>query len=98
MLKRDYKIVERCIKDKFCTDAHLICDCCGKEIDDMSHYWHVCTGHHDWGNDSVDSIEQYDLCSDECLKEKIDLFLGEGNDTPYIDAETRRYLKQDYMR
>lgn len=98
MINRDYRTEERTITDKFCTDVHLICDCCGKEVENKSYYWRVCTGHNDWGNDSVDSIESYDLCSDECFKKTIDEFLGEGYDTPYIDAETMRYFKSTYMR
>ena len=34
----------------------------------MTDYWQVTTGHNDWGNDSVDSISTYEICSEDCLK------------------------------
>ena len=33
------------------------------------------TGHNDWGNDSVDSHERKDVCSDECLKKLFDQYI-----------------------
>lgn len=52
-----------------------ICDICGKEFnykqlpyrEKIASYYHIVTGHHDWGNDSVDSVESRDACCDECL-------------------------------
>jgi len=51
------------------------CDRCGRHLwfhtkdgwkkpgfKDTADYYHIVTGHHDWGNDSVDSIEIYDVC------------------------------------
>lgn len=35
-------------------------------------YWKVHTGHHDWGTDSGDSYEYYDVCSEECLTKLFD--------------------------
>lgn len=28
----------------------------------ITEYYHIVTGHHDWGRDSVDSIKTYDIC------------------------------------
>ena len=33
------------------------------------------TGHDDWGRDSVDSFEEFDYCSEECLRKGFDRFL-----------------------
>jgi len=53
------------------------CDVCGKESEgslpkDWHHLYHK---HYDWGNDSVDSYESFDVCSSECylarLKESV---------------------------
>lgn len=43
---------------------------CGEEI--TGPYWHVTTGHKDWGTDSGESIEDKDCCSVECLSELFD--------------------------
>ena len=49
----------------------IICDVCGKPLHyDNNHYavyYHIRTGHRDWGNDSCESIEYKDACCDECL-------------------------------
>ena len=48
------------------------CDVCGKEIlphkrgGPMYDYYEVTTHHNDWGNDSIDSYENYDACSPDC--------------------------------
>ena len=55
----------------------IICDICKKEIKGekdykrrylkMEHFYEVTTHHHDWGNDSIDSYENRDICGEECL-------------------------------
>lgn len=74
------------------------CDICDKVIPWHEKFYHVTTGHTDWGNDSVDSIEDFDLCSDECLYE----FLGkdwkalkEARESAYIDIESEVSLVED---
>ena len=42
------------------------CDVCKKDIDGM--YFDFTTGHCDWGNDSVDSIKSFDVCSVKCAR------------------------------
>lgn len=49
------------------------CDNCGKDVrgKDIPDDWHHFSSHHnDWGNDSIDSFEYYDVCSPECYIEK----------------------------
>ncbi|MBU3186520.1 hypothetical protein [Clostridium estertheticum] len=63
------------------------CDLCKQEIPTDSYYYEVITGHNDWGHDSVDSIEKFDICSDECLKKKFNEYLEESSKTKYIEIE-----------
>jgi len=62
-----------------------ICDICGKEVP-LNHY-EVTTGHHDWGNDSIESIENFDICSDECLKEQFNIYLKSRYRRKFIEIE-----------
>ena len=68
----------------------ITCDICGKVIADANHedyFYEVVTGHHDWGNDSVDSVKQFDICSDECLAKVFKDYIEDNNSvTKYIEA------------
>ena len=47
----------------------IICDVCGRihKGMDLPNKWHNISMHHnEWGNDSVDSYEVFDVCSPEC--------------------------------
>lgn len=65
-------------KVKECTGIE--CDICGKVIDgeprgykdDDRVYYEVTTSHHDWGNESIESIVHRDICPD-CLIGFVDL-------------------------
>lgn len=65
MIKK--KCADKQITQKICISQRCLCDVCKKEIN--NNYWEVVTGHNDWGRDSVDSIENYEVCSTECLDE-----------------------------
>lgn len=61
---------------------------CGKEI--TGEHYSVQTGHHDWGGDSIDSIEYEHVCSAECMKNKINEYIEmtEGScNSRYIEIE-----------
>ena len=73
---REYKKEE--IKQVKKIENGVICDVCNKKIREeedyksayrtkMSHFYEVTTHHNDWGNDSIDSYEYKDICSEECL-------------------------------
>jgi hypothetical protein len=68
--------------------TQLTCDVCGKliyiikdknYIYHKGYYWEVAVGHHDWGNDSVDSYEYPDICSNECVKKFVDEYISKSN-------------------
>jgi hypothetical protein len=75
------------------------CDVCGRIIEPPSKanrydwmnykYYEVTTGHHDWGNDSCESIEQHDICTD-CIGKFVTEYLGskEANRSGYIEIQT----------
>ena len=83
--------------------TEIICDCCGKLIFPISDnderkldfrgrakYYHVMSGHHDWGNDSIDSVESLDYCSLECVHQGLDGFYKEyapNSNTAYFEIE-----------
>jgi hypothetical protein len=96
MTKIDYEIKECLITKKVPVDAHLICDACGKEVENKNNYWYLSTGHYDWGNDSCESVETFHLCSDECLKNKINEYLDDVKcyDTPHFEVEKHRWFKE----
>lgn len=49
------------------------CDVCEKDINGK--YWKLETHHRDWGNDSCESYESFDLCSRECIDKKMDEYI-----------------------
>lgn len=76
----------------------IYCDICKKRIGTITannnkkyleqHYFHACTGHNDWGNDSVDSIETYEICSEICLCDFFDnhyLKACKSSNTQYLE-------------
>ena len=73
---------KRTVEQEIVVGAACTCDACKKMIykkryyndkcvlngkHERVQYYKVTTGHYDWGNDSVDSIENYTICSPECL-------------------------------
>lgn len=45
------------------------CDACHRRVDgaDPPGWHYFSSSHNDWGNDSIDSHEEYDVCSWECF-------------------------------
>lgn len=84
---REYKTTEKIIKSK--TLVSVKCNICKKEI--TGKFWHLTTHHHDWGNDSIDSFEHYDLCSRECIDKALDEYMIDC-----LDSNTQCFeLEQD---
>ena len=64
----------------------VICDTCNKEIKEGL-YFEVTTGHHRWGNDSVESIEEFDYCSKDCLDVAYDEYYEKMFETCYFNID-----------
>lgn len=81
------------------------CDRCGKVVNKVhcgqfvkpckykrTSYYHVVTGHNDWGNDSVDSLESKDICP-SCLIDEYSDYVDRSsgcNNTEYIRIKHER--------
>lgn len=74
------------------------CDVCLKEIPPTSNvfprknipYFNITTHHSDWGNDSIDSYENYHACCPECAMKFVSEYLErcfDGNNTEAIEIE-----------
>lgn len=86
-----------------------ICDMCGKEFNyeegltkvKRAYYYQILTGHHDWGNDSCDSMQYTDACCDECLLRFIQNWLQDKDvirsHTAYIEINKQKhtYIDED---
>jgi len=96
VIKESRKIVKS-------TPIKYKCDYCGKEVVydyDVtgSHTWHhFTTGHNEWSNDSVDSIESFDVCSSECywsvIKDQLNN-LEDYKDSAYLDNMSYSFAKE----
>lgn len=80
----------------------IVCDECKKLLDNRKltsrhkrtkvPYFHVLTHYSDWGNDSIDSLKEFDLCQ-ECLVNKFNEYLEQAKEYPgtrEFDIEERR--------
>jgi hypothetical protein len=69
------------------------CDVCKKIIpagrwrDEETKYFEITTGHHDWGNDSIDSMQTRDVCP-ECAPIFIAEYLKKASTTGYLELST----------
>ena len=68
---RKCNYVEKTIKVE--NVKNIKCDVCDKEIDGK--FWVLTTSHGDWGNDSVDSIEHFDICSTKCIHKALTAYI-----------------------
>ena len=82
-IKREYEVKTHTVTERVCIKETTYCDICNSVIDDDNAYWELITGHHDWGNDSVDSIKQFDICSETCLRKKFDEYVKESGEDDY---------------
>lgn len=84
------------------------CDVCGKVIPAIgtdststkedSKYYEVITGHNNWDEYSVESVEEHCLCSD-CIRNFVTDYLmnKDVSDTPYIEIDAK-YLDVEEIR
>lgn len=83
-VKKEYETKTHMVTEKILLKETRYCDICGKEIKDDKSYWKLTTYHTDWGNDNIDSYEYFDVCSEECLRQKFDEYIKDtgGEKTP----------------
>ena len=91
MVDRRYETKEHKVVERTLVSEKRYCDICRKEI--TGPYWHATTGHNDWDNDSGESIENFDVCSVECLGKVLDNYCKESN-SPY----TTRYIEIEHEK
>ena len=78
------------------------CDKCGEIIPvynhrecDKSIYYRVMTGHRDWGNDSCESIEHFDICP-KCINAFTTEYLNNTEyDSAYIEIKRGHVVASD---
>lgn len=100
------KITQKVMKEVEETISSIgICDICGKEFnyeqwlgigrEKIASYYHIRTGHYDWGNDSCESVESRDACCDECLSRFTQEWLKREDvicsNTAYIEINKARH-------
>lgn len=94
-IKKHYEVMTHEVTESVLVGKTLYCDICKKEIEKGNGYWEVTTGHNDWGNDSRDSIEHFDVCSDVCLMMKFGEYINRSNrnalNTEYIEVERNQW-------
>lgn len=93
-----YKKETKEVKEQKQVVVAVVCDNCGKEHkgSEIPDEWHSFSGHHnEWGNDSIDSYENYMVCSPKCYKEKLTEAVSEfdGYDSAEIDDMTIQFAK-----
>ena len=79
-VKKEYETKTHTVTEKVLVKETRYCDVCNKEI--KGSYWQLTTHHNDWGNDSIESYEYFDVCSKECMREKFEEYL-EDSDNDY---------------
>ena len=93
MIKKEYEEKHITKKEKILVGEKMYCDECGSEINGS--YFNVITGHHDWGNDSIDSMETKHYCRISCLGgAMVHYYVGEAHnsDTAYFNVG-KEYFK-----
>lgn len=93
MIKKEYEEKYITKKEKILIGEKMYCDECGKEINGF--YFNVVTGHNDWGNDSIDSIEDNHYCCIGCLGDTMVHYYvvkAHNSRTAYFNIE-KKYFK-----
>lgn len=96
-MSREIKWKKELREVNVCEEGDWVCDNCGKHIDikkAKGTYYSILSGHHDWGNDSSDSMEDLDACCDACLVALVKRWLEKwkGNyPTAYIEIERESF-------
>ena len=78
------------------------CDCCDEIIEpptetyDSNRYFRVTTGHYERGNDSCDSVEEFDICQ-KCLNQFVaDYYTDTQRKSAYLNIRTKHVFKDQF--
>lgn len=88
-VKREYETKTHTVTEKVLVKEIRYCDVCKKEIT-VNSYWELTTHHNDWGNDSIESYEYFDVCSKDCMRKKFEEYLKDsdtGYNTMFFEAQ-----------
>lgn len=77
-IKKEYMTMTHTVTESVLIGQTRYCDVCNGVIKNNEPYWELTTHHHDWGNDSCESYEYFDICSEVCLREKFDEYMRES--------------------
>ena len=94
MIKREYETKTHLVTNRVMTVEKRYCDICGKEITD--HHWQINTHHHDKKDYTIETYNEYDACSAECLHRIFNEYLEKSNkkmNTEYISVHHHRYAE-----
>lgn len=67
----------------------IVCDECKNDIPNKE-YFEVTTSHNQWGNDSIDSVNELDICSLNCLTKNMNEYYKNGSHTYQYEIEQVR--------
>ena len=97
---RKYDVKKMLVEQEIKKTIGYVCDVCEKDIkinevsawDNSNIYkgFEVKVGHHDWGNDSVESIEYRHIC-EECLTKDVENYFKDKENwttTKYYEIRT----------
>lgn len=91
-VKKEYETKTQTVTEKILVKETRFCDVCNKVIGNKNGYWKLTTHHNDWGNDSYESVEKFDVCSAKCLVTKFDEYLKsseKGYNTQCFEVERK---------
>ena len=101
------KITKRVVKEVNETvSEEFICDICGKKgtydkwafDQEATLYYHIETGHNDWGHDSCESIQHKQACCTACLLKVFSDWLNDEDTdhsyTAYIEINKDRHMRK----
>lgn len=82
----EYTVTKKVVEAE--TPTHACCDICEKEIKNKDIYYEAIRGHYDWGAESGDSVKNFHICSEDCLKKMMDCYISSssrGKNTEFIE-------------
>lgn len=92
------RITEKQVIEEEVTTGYM-CDACGETIKTSrfpQDWTTLFAMHHEWSNDSVDSIEHYDICSKNCYFVILKKFLEKFQE--YKDSAEINQMSYDFVQ